>query len=77
MPRGEGGAAVKDKRSESWPIREARLRRASALAEAVLEWQRFAEQRQYPRSLVEILETALRREYECGQRGRSARGAPR
>lgn len=57
---------------EPWKIVEARSRRAHKLANAVQEWQRLAEQRQYPRSLVEILETALKREYELG-RTRGAR----
>ena len=69
---------MKDSASESWPIRDARRRRALRLVAAVQEWVQLAEQHQYPRSLVEILETTLRREYALGQRaGRSARGAKR
>ena len=49
-------------------VRDSRDRRASRLAEAVLEWQRLAERRQYPRSLHDILEQALTREYALGAR---------
>lgn len=52
-------------------VRQARDRRALALCEAVREWQRLADQQRYPRSLYEILVTALTQEYRRGlTRGR-------
>jgi hypothetical protein len=53
---------------ESRSMIATRQRRVKRLSEAVLEWMRLAELYQYPRSLCEILEAALRREYEYGQR---------
>jgi hypothetical protein len=56
------------------PRSESRFRRALRLSEAVRDWQRLAESHHYPRSLVDILETALRREYDLGRtRGRGDR----
>lgn len=55
---------------ESWPIVEARRRRVRRLSAAVLEWRQLAEQRQYPRSLIDILDVALTREYQLGLKKR-------
>lgn len=64
-------------RRESWKVTEARVRRARHLSDEVMEWERLRLQDKYPRSLVDILEAALKREYEMGRRlrthGRSSR----
>lgn len=55
-------------KGESHWFTEARDRRASRLAEAVLAWIELSKQQKYPRSLHDILRAALRREYELGRR---------
>jgi hypothetical protein len=61
-----------EKTIEPWKITEARSRRTHAIAAAFQEWQALANQHKYPRSLVDIIRTALEREYELGRkRGRS------
>lgn len=52
--------------TESQKVKDARGRRASRLADAFMEWRRLADQHSYPRSLVEIAEIALKREYQLG-----------
>ena len=64
-PACEGAERMKP---ESVNVREARNRRARRLADAMLEWQRLAEQKQYPRSLVDICLLALEHEYELGRK---------
>lgn len=57
-----------DARTEAWKVTEARHRRAERLVAAIQEWQRLADRDQYPRSLVDICEAALIREYRLGKR---------
>ena len=64
---------MKQKQKERWKVTVARSRRAHRLSQAVLEWQRLAAQRRFPRSLVDILQAALVREYALGRRAESSR----
>ncbi len=43
-------------------------RRVIDLCEAVVEWQQLSQSGEYPRSLRDILATAMAREYRFGQR---------
>lgn len=61
------------KGAESVNVKDARYRRASRLADAVMEWRSLAERSSYPRSLVEILSLALEREYKLGRKAESKR----
>jgi hypothetical protein len=55
-------------KTQSVKVLSARHDRASRLADAFLEWQRLANQNSYPRSIVEIAEHALAREYALGRK---------
>lgn len=67
---------MKRAKGEPWKVTEARNRRTMALAAAFREWQSLANQGKYPRSLVDIIRTALEREYSIGRkRGKLTKGA--
>jgi hypothetical protein len=56
------------KKAESRKVVDARRRRAERLAKDFTDWSCLAERSQYPRSLVEIAEQALAREYTLGRK---------
>ena len=66
---------MKKKLDEPSKVTRARHLRAGRLSEAMLEWHRLSEQRQYPRSLHAICMIALKHEYVLGRAAaRKAKG---
>lgn len=56
------------KEHEAPQVSSARRLRASKLADAFLKWRSLAAQNNYPRSLVDICEQSLVREYALGRK---------
>jgi len=56
--------------AERRQVVEARSKRASLLCEDILVWNSLAHRQEYPRSLYDIVNAALTREYQLGQRRR-------
>ena len=54
------------KKREPWKVTDARHRRADLLTDAMYEWQRLATRGKFPRSLHDIVNAALKREYANG-----------
>lgn len=54
------------KKDEPWKISEARIRRASVVCQQIQQWRHLAEKGQFPRSLHDIVRSALLRAERLG-----------